>query len=72
MADLVVGLGEREGANLRDQLGRAMGDPSLVVGYWIAEQHGTSMTPAAPLRCRGQAGKELSPRSPTVVNPSPF
>ena len=38
VADLVVGLGEREGTSLRDQLARALGDPSLVVGYWIAEQ----------------------------------
>jgi len=40
VADLVVGLGEREGTSLRDQLARALGDPSLVVGYWIAEQGG--------------------------------
>ncbi|MDQ3505718.1 MAG: hypothetical protein M3446_08480 [Actinomycetota bacterium] len=40
VADLVVGLGEREGTSLRDQLARALGEPSLVVGYWIAEQGG--------------------------------
>ncbi|MDQ3710505.1 MAG: hypothetical protein M3387_14615, partial [Actinomycetota bacterium] len=38
VADLVVGLGEREGRSLRVQLSRALGDPSLVVGYWIPEQ----------------------------------
>jgi signal transduction histidine kinase len=39
VADLVVALGERAGAGtLRDQLAKALGDPSLIVGYWIAEQ----------------------------------
>ncbi|MDQ4037464.1 MAG: histidine kinase, partial [Actinomycetota bacterium] len=38
VADLVVGLGEREGTSLRAQVSRALGDPSLVVGYWIPEQ----------------------------------
>jgi signal transduction histidine kinase len=39
VADLVVGLGERGGlGTLRDQLARALGDPSLNVGYWMAEQ----------------------------------
>jgi signal transduction histidine kinase len=39
IADLVVDLGELEGAGtLRDRLARALGDPSLVVGYWIPER----------------------------------
>ena len=38
VADLVVALGERAGTGtLRDQLAKALGDPSLIVGYWIAE-----------------------------------
>jgi signal transduction histidine kinase len=41
VADLVVALGERTGAGtLRDQLARALGDPRLVVGYWIGERGG--------------------------------
>ena len=41
VADLVVALGQRGGTgSLRHQLARALGDPSLVVGYWIAERAG--------------------------------
>jgi anti-sigma regulatory factor (Ser/Thr protein kinase) len=41
VADLVVALGERTGAGtLRDHLARALGDPRLVVGYWIGERGG--------------------------------
>ena len=37
VADLVVALGQRAGTGtLRDQLAKALGDPSLIVGYWIA------------------------------------
>jgi signal transduction histidine kinase len=36
---LVVDLGEPvTGATLRDRLARALGDPTLVVGYWLTEQ----------------------------------
>ena len=39
VADLVVALGQRGGTgSLRHQLSRALGDPSLEVGYWIAER----------------------------------
>ena len=38
VADLVVGLGRGGTGSLRDQLAWSLGDPSLVVGYWIAEQ----------------------------------
>ncbi len=34
VADLVVELGEARGGTVRDQLARALGDPSLEVGYW--------------------------------------
>jgi signal transduction histidine kinase len=41
VADLVVALGRRGGrGTLQEQLARALGDPSLVVGYWIGEQAG--------------------------------
>jgi hypothetical protein len=40
VADLVVGLGASESVSLRDQLRRAMGDPSVVVGYWIPDRQG--------------------------------
>ena len=37
VADLVVELGEERSDRLRDGLARALGDPSLVVGYWLSE-----------------------------------
>ncbi len=41
VADLVIGLGQRGGlGTLRDQLARALGDPSVVVGYWMSDQSG--------------------------------
>jgi signal transduction histidine kinase len=37
--DLVVDLGGREDTGtLRDEMARALGDPSLVLGYWLAEE----------------------------------
>jgi signal transduction histidine kinase len=36
VADLVVELGEARSGTLRGELSRALGDPSLEVGYWIA------------------------------------
>jgi signal transduction histidine kinase len=39
VADLVVDLGQRaDTRTLRDELGRALGDRSLVLGYWLAEE----------------------------------
>ena len=39
VADLVVDLGQQaDTRTLRDELGRALGDRSLVLGYWLAEQ----------------------------------
>jgi signal transduction histidine kinase len=37
MTDLVVELGQSREANLRDSLARALGDPSLQVGYWVPD-----------------------------------
>ena len=34
VADLVVELGEARSGNLRDRLARALGDPTLELGYW--------------------------------------
>jgi signal transduction histidine kinase len=39
VADLVVDLGKRaDTRTLRDELGRALGDRSLVLGYWLPEE----------------------------------
>ena len=35
VADLVVELGEGRSGTLRDELARALGDPTLEVGYWL-------------------------------------
>jgi signal transduction histidine kinase len=40
VADLVVELGHDRSGTLRDQLARALGDPSLRVGYWVPESAG--------------------------------
>lgn len=37
VTDLVVELGEARGGTLRGELSRALGDPSLEVGYWFPE-----------------------------------
>jgi signal transduction histidine kinase len=40
VTDLVVEIGETRSASLRQQLARALGDPSLQVGYWLPELGG--------------------------------
>jgi signal transduction histidine kinase len=38
ITDLVVELGDTRSGTLQDELARALGDPSLEVGYWIPER----------------------------------
>jgi signal transduction histidine kinase len=38
IADLVVELGEARSGTLRGQLARALGDPSLEIGYWLPDR----------------------------------
>jgi signal transduction histidine kinase len=38
VADLVVELGERRSGTARDRLARALGDPTLVLGYWSVDE----------------------------------
>jgi signal transduction histidine kinase len=40
VTDLVVELGEGRSATLRDALARVLGDPSLQIGFWVAEANG--------------------------------
>ena len=40
VTDLVVELGEGRSATLRDALARVLGDPSLQIGFWVAEADG--------------------------------
>jgi signal transduction histidine kinase len=49
MTDLVVELGETRAGTLRDRLARALGDPSLQVGYWLSERGGFVNTEGRPL-----------------------
>ena len=37
VTDLVVELGEARSGTLRDELARALGDPTLEVGYWLPD-----------------------------------
>lgn len=55
VADLVVGLGGT-GAGLRDQLARAMGDPTLLVGYWIPEEGRYVDESGGPVELPGRDG----------------
>jgi len=50
VADLVVELGETRSGTLRDELARALGDPSLQVGYWVPESAGFVDFEGRPLR----------------------
>jgi signal transduction histidine kinase len=50
VADLVVELGRDRSGPLRDQLARALGDPSLQVGYWVPESAGFVDADGGPVR----------------------
>ena len=50
VADLVVELGETRSGTLRDELARALGDPSLQVGYWVPESAGFVDSEGRPIR----------------------
>jgi signal transduction histidine kinase len=63
VADLVVELGETRSGTLRDELARALGDPSLQVGYWLPESAVFVDAAGRPLALPGRG----SGRSATVV-----
>jgi signal transduction histidine kinase len=63
VADLVVELGETRSGTLRDELARALGDPSLQVGYWVPESAGFVDSEGRPLRVPAPG----SERSMTMV-----
>jgi signal transduction histidine kinase len=50
VADLVVELGETRSGTLRDELARALGDPSLQVGYWVPQPAGFVDAEGRPIR----------------------
>ena len=50
VADLVVELGETRSGTLRDELARALGDPSLQVGYWVPQPAGFVDSEGRPIR----------------------
>ncbi len=63
VADLVVELGETRSGTLRDELARALGDPSLQVGYWVPQQAGFVDSDGRPIPVPDQG----SGRSMTMV-----
>src|SRR6266700_1858031 len=63
VADLVVELGETRSGTLRDELARALGDPSLQVGYWVPQRAGFVDSEGRPLRLADRG----SGRSMTMV-----
>ena len=63
VADLVVELGEARSGTLRGELARALGDPSLELGYWLPDRAGFADAEGRVLALPG-AG---SGRSVTVV-----
>ncbi len=50
VADLVVELGATRSGTLRDELARALGDPSLQVGYWVPQPAGFVDSGGRPIR----------------------
>ena len=50
VADLVVELGATRSGTLRDELARALGDPSLQVGYWVPASAGFVDAEGRPVR----------------------
>ena len=64
VADLVVELGEARSGMLRDELARALGDPSLQVGYWLPESAAFIDAGGHPLRVPGSG----SGRATTMVD----
>ncbi len=63
VADLVVELGETRSGTLRDELARALGDPSLQVGYWVPQRAGFVDSEGRPIRIPDRG----SGRSMTMV-----
>jgi signal transduction histidine kinase len=65
VADLVVDLGRRaDTRTLRDELGRALGDRSLILGYWLPEEGRYVDDAGRPLELAGPgAGKAVTPIS---------
>jgi signal transduction histidine kinase len=63
VADLVVELDRSRSGTLRDQLARALGDPSLEVGYWVPDAAGFLDAGGRPVRVPDPG----SGRSATVI-----
>jgi signal transduction histidine kinase len=55
VTDLVVDLGEARSGTLRDALARALGDPTLEVGYWVDHAYVDSEGQLLMLPARGSA-----------------
>jgi signal transduction histidine kinase len=60
VTDLVVALGETQTGTLRDALARALGDPSLQVGYWLPERGGFVDSAGEPLHVPDRGSERSS------------
>ena len=63
VTDLVVELGEARSGTLRDELSRALGDPTLEVGYWLPDAGAFVDSDGRPFSLPGEG----SERSVTMV-----
>jgi signal transduction histidine kinase len=78
VADLVVELGEARSGTLRGELARALGDPSLEIGYWLpdrgafvdAESRGLSLPDAGSGRSVTVVEREGQPVAVLVHDPA--
>jgi signal transduction histidine kinase len=80
VTDLVVELGEVPSATLRDALARALGDPTLDVGYWVPQQAAYvdasgrrfDLPPAGAVRRVTRIDRDGQPLAALVHDPSVF
>ena len=78
VADLVVELGEARSGTVRGQLSRALGDPSLEIGYWLpdraayvnAEGHMLALPDASSGRSVTMVEREGQPVAALVHDPA--
>ena len=61
VTDLVVELGEVRSGTLRDALARALGDPTLEVGYWLPASGSYVNAAGRPLDMTTNPGRRITP-----------
>lgn len=61
LGDLVVELGESRSGSLRDGLANALGDPTLEVGYWLADGRFVDAAGRVLVRPTARSGRAVTP-----------